>query len=368
MGSPYAAIARTVRRPELHALATPALVVLAEVVSANIAHYLRLVGSVDRARPHIKTARTPWAIEQLLAAGITKVKAATHHEAALALEAGMSDVLLSYPALGPQLEAMGELAERHPDRVVSVLVDEPGVVDRWPSRRLGAFVDLDTGHGRTGVPVAATTAIDALVAALDRARIRLGGLHAYDGHLAGPNTATQIEAVRDAIAPAIRIVSESAAPEFVIGGSHTFLPGLAACDRAGLHDRVTASPGTVVYGDHRSLSRFGADTGFRAAAFVLSRVVSAHRQGSVTVDAGLTAIQVDAGRPHFVVAGQPGLEAGEAAQEHAGVLCPVGAEPAPGTVVGLVPFHIDTALSQFARVHIVHGPGVVSTTPVLPRH
>jgi len=123
----------------------------------------------------------------------------------------------------------------------------------------------------------------------------------------------------------------------------------------------------VIYGDHRSLSRFGAGTPFQAAAFVLSRVVSARRPGSVTVDAGLTAIQVDAGRPHFVVAGRDGFEAGEPAQEHAGVLCPEGAEPPVGTLLGLVPFHIDTALSQFTAVHVLDG-SAATTTPVLPRH
>lgn len=367
MTEPYAAVSAAARREDLAGVPTPALVVLADVVSANIAHYLELVGSARRARPHIKTARTPWAIDRLRDAGITRIKASTHLEAGLALEAGMSDVLLAYPALGPQLEAMGALADRYPDRVVSVLVDDPRVLAHWPSSRLGAFLDLDTGHGRTGVPVTDAEAVAGLPRALHAARIPLRGVHAYDGHLAGPNTAAQIETVRASLAPAIRIAVECDAAELVVGGSHTFLPALEACDRAGIGDRVTASPGTVIYGDHRSLSRFGSGTGFQAAAFVLSRVVSARRRGSFTVDAGLTAIQVDAGRPHFVVAGHPGFEAGEPAQEHAGVLCPDGEEPAVGTVLGLVPFHIDTALSQFAGVHVLDGPAV-STTPVLPRH
>ncbi|MGB3376902.1 MAG: hypothetical protein WBA87_17400, partial [Microbacterium sp.] len=91
----YDAIADAARREDLQALPTPSLIILGPVVDANIAHLIELVGTTARARPHIKTSRTPWAIDRLRAAGIRRVKAATHHEARLALEHGMADVLLA---------------------------------------------------------------------------------------------------------------------------------------------------------------------------------------------------------------------------------------------------------------------------------
>jgi len=373
MAEHHARLATLVADSRLRDLPTPCLVVVADLVDANIAHLLDLLGSPRRARPHIKTARTRWAVARLRAAGINKVKASTPQEVRIALEAGMADVVLAYPAVGPALAEVGELALAHPGSRVSVLVDRPETVAAWPAPELGAFLDLDTGLGRTGVPVRDRARVLAVVDALRSAGIRLVGLHAYDGHLAGPEGDTRDRQIRAALAPALDWAGELDPPELVVGGSHTFLTCVAASDERGLAGIVAGSPGTVVYGDHRSVTRFAGTNRFAAAAVVLSRVVSAPNSGSVTVDAGLTAIQVDAGRPHFVVAGQPDWVAGEAAQEHAAVECRrtpgpgPSAGPAVGDLLPLVPFHIDTALAQFATAYVL-SDGDLVREPIEVRH
>lgn len=363
-----AGIERPGLQESLTAVSTPAVLIVSDVVDANIAHMVALAGGPDRARPHIKTARTAWTVGRLRHAGLTKVKASTAAEAALAIRAGMADVLLAYPAIGPQLAAMGGLAAAHPDRSVSVLVDSPEAIREWPNSRLHAFLDLDSGLGRTGVPVEDRPAVEALLAELAAAGVTVKGIHAYDGHLAGPSTPEQEGRVRRGLEPVISITRALDLAELVVGGSHTFLPGMAACDDAGLGDIVTGSPGTVVYCDHRSLSRFGPATGFRPAAFVVSRVVSTRRAGSFTVDAGLTAIQVDAGHPHFVVPGHPDFAAGDAAQEHAAIICSPNRQPAVGTLLSLLPFHVDTAIAQFSQVLVWEDGVGLRREPVRHRH
>jgi hypothetical protein len=81
-----------------------------------------------------------------------------------------------------------------------------------------------------------------------------------------------------------------------------------------------------VYNDLRSLDRFG-NKGFRCAAFVLSRVISRPGAGMITLDAGLTTIQVDGGRPHAQVLGLP-ARVDAPSQEHLKVTIESGPVPA----------------------------------------
>jgi D-serine deaminase-like pyridoxal phosphate-dependent protein len=102
--------------------------------------------------------------------------------------------------------------------------------------------------------------------------------------------------------------------------------------------------------------RFG-DKGFQSAAFVLSRVVSRPGERVLTLDAGLTTIQVDGGRPHAQVLGLSAL-VGAPSQEHLMVTVQSGPLPAYGEPMLLVPRHVDTTLAQFDRVYLV-GDGAV---------
>ena len=58
-------------------LDTPCLIVDPAVVKSNIAEMVRMVGDVDRLRPHIKTHKTAEGIQMMLHAGIKKFKCAT---------------------------------------------------------------------------------------------------------------------------------------------------------------------------------------------------------------------------------------------------------------------------------------------------
>ncbi|MFF4771278.1 alanine racemase [Microtetraspora fusca] len=346
---------------------TPALVVDEAAVDANLRLTLKLVGSPDRWRAHVKTAKARWAMERLVAHGVTKFKASTTAELATLLSLGVADVLLAYPAVGPTQWRAARLASAHPSAAVSVLVDSVAAIGTWRPGPVGAFIDVDTGMGRTGVPVDDHTVALGVAGELARRGVPLRGLHGYDGHLADLSPSERERRAADGLA-AMTDLAETleaaghAVGELVAGGSHTFREILAT--PTPWLDRVTVGAGTVVYNDARSLARFG-DVGFTAAAAVLTRVVSRPAPGRVTVDAGLTAIQVDAGRPH---AQSSGLEAVSAAQEHLVLSCVPGAEPEVGELVTLVPRHVDTAVSQFGEMHVIGVDGRVRVEPVTARH
>jgi len=335
---------------------TPAVVLDETAVEHNIATVIRLVAGAERWRPHVKTARTRWTVDRLRAAGVGRFKVSTFAELSALLAFGVPDVLVAQPLTYATRPIVAMMAARFPGTVVSVLVEDAKAASGW-ARPVDVFIDLDPGLGRTGVPLDDLTAVIGIADAWVAAGHRLAGLHVYDGHLADHDPAAKREAVSRELAQISSAVEALRAAghevgEVVVAGTHTFMEHARQRASVSWGDLLTFGAGTVVYNDQRSLERFAAQkegADLVAAAAVVARVIS-KRSGGLTVDAGLTAIQVDAGVPHAVVISDPELHVGRPSQEH---LFLEGADHLlePGNLVVLLPRHLDTALVQFDCLH-----------------
>src|SRR6516165_372267 len=105
-------------------LSTPALLIYAEKIDANIDAALRMMnGDANRWRPHLKTAKLGYTMRCLVAKGVRNAKCATTLELLAALDAGMEDVVLAFPVMGANAARVKEIAAAHPDRRISVLVE-----------------------------------------------------------------------------------------------------------------------------------------------------------------------------------------------------------------------------------------------------
>ncbi|MEJ2162343.1 MAG: hypothetical protein P8X60_03230 [Robiginitalea sp.] len=76
---------------------------------------LRLAGSADRLRPHIKTHKMAEIIRMQLERGIHKFKCATLAEAELLARCKARDVLLAYPLTGPGPGRLADLQKKYPE-------------------------------------------------------------------------------------------------------------------------------------------------------------------------------------------------------------------------------------------------------------
>src|SRR5437867_4055897 len=88
---------------------TPALLFYKDLIRRNIARAIEIAGSPARLRPHAKTHKTREIARLQLEAGITKQKCATPAEAEMLAGAGVPDVLLAYPPVGPNCERMANM-------------------------------------------------------------------------------------------------------------------------------------------------------------------------------------------------------------------------------------------------------------------
>src|SRR5688572_9099947 len=148
---------------DLAGLDTPVATVDLDAVERNIA---RMQGYCDEHglafRPHIKTHKLPAIAHMQVRAGAVGITCQKLGEAEVMTEAGLGDVLLTFPLVGAvKAERLAALAG---EADVAVVGDSEAVV-RGLSPSLAAagtevrfLVEVDTGFARTGVQTAGDAA------------------------------------------------------------------------------------------------------------------------------------------------------------------------------------------------------------------
>src|SRR5262245_4675664 len=168
-------------------LDSPALLIYANKVEANIETLVRSIGNITRLRPHVKTHKSLEVSKLMLKAGIRKFKCATIAEAEMLAMAGAPDVLLAYQAVGPKANRLLIVVQQFPSTRFSCLIDNMSAAkslsDLFNSfnGRFRVYIDLNVGMNRAGV-----TPADALTLyqqAHSLPGVDIVGLHAYDCHI-----------------------------------------------------------------------------------------------------------------------------------------------------------------------------------------
>jgi D-serine deaminase-like pyridoxal phosphate-dependent protein len=333
---------------------TPALVVYPEIVAANIARTLHLLGGdANRWRPHIKTAKLAYTFRMLLERGVRNFKCATTLELLVACRNGTEDVLFAYPALGANARRVREIAEEYPGVRISVLAESEDHLLQWQGSQVGIFLDINPGMNRTGIAQNRTGRIVSLVRQVGEAGLEFRGLHYYDGQYGGLDQAERTVAAHAGYDRLLELVSEirsngAGVLEIITAGTPTFPCSLEyeGFREAGFIHRV--SPGTIVYCDATCLAQLPRDYGYAPAVLVLTRVVSQPNDGIVTCDAGHKAVSADAGVPTCVVVGHPELMPLAPSEEHLPLSSSSGTQiPQAGDPLYLLPRHICPTVNNF---------------------
>ena len=350
---------------------TPALVIGIQNVDHNLSTAIGLMGSPNRWRPHVKAARLRWTMRKMVEHGISCFKCATTLDLVVLGQLGVKDVLIAYPLVGPTATRVGELAATWPRMRISALVDRVEALQEWPHRRVEAFLDLDVGMHRTGVPIDDIEGALRVAEAVSQAGVPLRGLHSYDGHLDHVDPAERASKVRGSLDKLCELVEAFSREglsfeEIITSGSTTWRLALAHGGLASTGALHRVSPGAIVYGDLTSLAA-NVDAGLVPAAGVISRVISAPLTGSVTCDAGHKAVSSDDGIPTCAIVGRPDLIPQRPSEEHLVVECMTTRRPPIGDVLLLVPRHVCTTVNNFNQALLVDRDRVVALETVSAR-
>jgi D-serine deaminase-like pyridoxal phosphate-dependent protein len=355
---------------DVKSLITPALLIYPDIVDANIAATVKLAnGDPNRWRPHIKTAKIPVVLRQLIAHGVLNLKCSTTLELLTACEAGAADVLLAYPVMGANAKRTQEIAELFPRTRISVLVEAAEQTVTWRGANVGIFIDVNPGMNRTGISQERSTEIVRLAREIGN---QFRGLHYYDGHMSGVAAEEREARAHEGYGRLTELVNTLVTAHVPVGEVITSGTPAAPFAMSYRGFRNTAfvhriSPGTVVYNDTVSLEQLPG-FGFQPAAVVLSTVVSRPTAHSVTCDAGHKSVSADAGVPTCSVMGHPDWKPAKPSEEHLPIEIPAGASPAAlGEKLYLVPRHVCPTVNNFDEALMVAGGQIRSVACVSAR-
>lgn len=354
-------------------LLTPALVIYADHVRHNIERMLNIVGTADRWRPHVKTAKLAYTIHELVGSGLRKLKCATTLELLAACEAGATDVLVAYPMLGSNARRVAEIAARFPHVEISALIEQEAHIAAWKGTRVSVYLDLNPGMDRTGLELRDPQASVDVARSAQRQGIRFRGLHYYDGHLANLELDERTVVAHQGYEQLMALASafESAGvwvEEVITSGTPAFPCALAYEPLRSAKFRHTVSPGTVVYNDANSLAQLPEHYDLRPAALLVATVVSHPKEGIATCDAGHKSMPLDVGVPNCVVLGREEFEPLRPSEEHLPLRIPPGIpKPAIGERLYLVPRHVCPMVNNFDDAVIVRAGKIVGIERVTAR-
>jgi D-serine deaminase-like pyridoxal phosphate-dependent protein len=349
-------------------LDTPSILVDLDLVERNIAAMASLV--VRRGmtlRPHAKSHKSTFIADLQLDAGATGLCLATAGEAEVMWRHGVRDLLLAYPVLGrAKLDRLAPIVDAGALTMVADSVEVArGYSDlaRRTGREIGVLIEIDSGMNRAGVPPERAGALAVEVDRLPGLRVR--GILTHAGHSHAAVDQRGIEKVaRDEVRAMqqARETIETAGVdvEVVSAGSTITTPYLSSDDGV-----TEVRPGTYVYNDLRTLSRY-ACTPDQLAVTMLATVVS-RGPARATLNAGsksiTTANTVQYGHGHLVNRPRSGFSL--LSEEH-GVL-ELASEDEDlriGDRVQILPIHVCVWMDLQPEVYGTRGGQIVQRIPV----
>lgn len=342
-------------------LDTPVPVVDLDIVEHNLAKMQAYCDSHGLAlRPHIKTHKIPAFAHRQVELGAKGITCQKLGEAEVMIDAGLDDVLISYPLVGPaKADRLAALSRRARLRVAvdsTLAADTVAAASRASNVPIGVLVEFDSGNARTGV-VSVDQALELAV------RIEKSGLR-FDGLMTYPSTAATAEFVAEARG---RFSKAGIAIEVVSGGgtpnawqAHE-IPGLTEV-RVGTyiyHDRATVAAGAASFDE--------------CALYLHATVISRPTPDRAVIDAGSKSLSSDRVDPSVGVG--YGLVKGyedaviERLNEEHGVIDLSGCsrKPQVGERLQILPNHVCVVSNLHDEIAVMRGGVLLDTRRVEAR-
>ncbi len=352
----------------LQQLQTPLLAVDLPVMDRNIAKMARLASAAGvQLRPHAKTHKCSAIARRQLAAGAIGICTATVGEAEAMVAAGITNILITSPAIGPgKAERVVALQRIAPELMV--------VVDAAPNlaqlaalaaaagQTVPVMVGLDIGSHREG----ARTVEDAvaLVASVDAAsHLSLAGLFAYAGHVQHIDDYAQRSAAMATINERLQRWKQALGPEratsIVLSGGGT---GSALIDaNGGLYTELQVGSYMFMDGEYGAIeTEADGKDAFEQSLWVLTRVIGVNHEGFVTTDAGIKRFSMGSVDPVVFRGAPAGSTYAFQGDEHGMIRLPEGASPPSlGALVWVRPPHCDPTVNLYDDLHVLDGDRLV---------
>lgn len=329
---------------------TPTPVIDLAIVERNLARMQDYCDAHGLAlRPHIKTHKIVRLAKRQIELGAHGITCQKLGEAEVMAEAGINDILISYPLIGAdKARRLAALAKRARMTVVfdsrEALATIAAAAAAMAASTIGVMVEFDSGLHRTGV-VSVEEALALALAASNTPFLHFSGLMTYPANEA---TAAFVAVARPVFSAAGLSIDKVSA-----GGT----PQAFATHELGCVDELRV--GTYIYND-RMMVGHGHATLEDCALHVVATVVSRPTADRAIIDAGSKSLTSDGAGPGGVGFGlireYPEAIIERLSEEHGMVdLSACGDRPRVGEKIRVLPNHVCPVVNLHDRVTIVDG-------------
>ena len=342
-------------------LETPAVIVDLDIMDRNLS---RMAGYCREhqllLRPHTKTHKIPQLAKRQIASGATGITVAKLGEAEVMLDAGITDLLIAYPIVGPaKTTRLARLAEQA-DITVSLDSEEVARGLSEATTKIGVLIELDVGFGRCGINKEA----DVLALARKIAELRgleFRGLMFFPGHfgVAPDERAAMRMQVNDFLKRTLEVLSEAGLPATIVSGGST----PTAYEGSLFYGVNEVRPGTYIFNDRNTVA-ISACTLEDCALSVLVTVVSTAVSGHAVVDGGSKTFSYDRfqggdERGFGIVKEDPAAEIERFSEEHGHLnLQRSERRYRVGERLSVIPNHVCTTVNMHDEIYGVRGERV----------
>ena len=343
-------------------LDTPVPVVDLDIVEHNLTKMQAYCDSHGLAlRPHIKTHKIPAFAHRQVELGAKGITCQKLGEAEVMIDAGLDDVLISYPLVGTaKADRLAALSRRARLRVAvdsALAVETVAAAARASNVPIGVLVEFDSGNARTGV-VSVQEALDLAILIEKSPGLRFDGLMTY------PSTA----ATAAFVAEARQRFAKAGIPITVVSGGGT--PNAwQAHEIAGLTEvRV----GTYIYHDRATVA--AGTAGFDECALHLhATVISRPTPDRAVIDAGSKSLSSDrvdpaAGSGYGLIRGYEDAVIERLNEEHGVIdLSRCSHKPQVGERLQILPNHVCVVSNLHDEIAVSRGGVLIDTRRVEAR-
>jgi D-serine deaminase-like pyridoxal phosphate-dependent protein len=355
-------------------LDTPAVIVDLDVMERNlsrIANYCR--EHQLRLRPHTKTHKIPELAKRQIASGATGITVAKISEAEVMFDAGITDILIAYPIVGPAKTArLARLAEQ---AIITVSLDSEevarglSVAAARSGTKIRVLIEMDVGFERCGFSDEADLlALGKKIAELPGLEFR--GLMFFPGQfgVAPDERAAMRIQVNDFLRRTLEAFSDAGLPVAIVSGGST----PTAYEGGFFHGVNEVRPGTYIFNDRNTVA-VSACKLEDCALSVIVTVVSTAVTGHAVVDGGSKTFSYDRfqggdGSGFGIVKEDPAAQVERFSEEH-GHMNIQNSERRYriGDRLSIIPNHVCTTVNMHDEIYGVRGERVEETWRVAGR-
>ena len=336
---------------------SPSLLIYPDRIERNIEKMIRIAGSTDKLRPHVKTHKMSEIVRLQMKHGINKFKCATISETEMVARCGADDILLAMQPVGPNIGRFLRLKKTFPKANISCIADDENVIRNLSAMavendiEINIWLDINNGMNRTGVtPDAEASDLYRLINSLPM--LKAEGLHVYDGHVQENDINARQESCNEAYNKVLKLTEEleksgTAQIKIIAGGTPSFPIHANRLN-------VECSPGTILLWDYKSSDSYP-DMEFLHAAILLTRIISKPGSDLICLDLGHKAVASEMVQPRVKFFGIKNYTIINHNEEHMVIRTNEADNFKVGDIIYGIPFHICPTVDRYDNVSVITG-------------